>query len=348
MKKKYLTLEQNTCSARVFLNTFGFILESVSDISEFSLLKILNREMEEVGKLRFSDGKVMMNANYKHAKLEAFFDIAELSVFSDLEGSGNGYDAGLFGSWSSNIHFSIQSEDDKKIAGTFLITSSADTFFGVSCRCHPLVSLESSEIGKVTLQMLRGNSMLFLENVSSSYREMVDICPTDWLNGFLKHTIYKGEYHEETYRYDYEKYAGIFKGAEVGENVDKLHVFLSEVEGEKELSHSSEFVLKMGKEDSTENLQQKGNLMKKLDPDMFLKIEEFRKLLIVDDISLLDNFVSVCFDDYMDAEIEALLGIRRRPMIYQDGSTKLVDSYFGLGKNNYFLPLEAEKKLVIK
>ena len=36
MVEKYLTLEQNTCAARIFLNTFGLTLEDVSNINEFS------------------------------------------------------------------------------------------------------------------------------------------------------------------------------------------------------------------------------------------------------------------------------------------------------------------------
>lgn len=36
MKEKYLTLEQNTCAAKIFLNTFGFILEDAQEINKFS------------------------------------------------------------------------------------------------------------------------------------------------------------------------------------------------------------------------------------------------------------------------------------------------------------------------
>ena len=40
MEKQYLTLKQNLCSARLFLNLFGLFLERTEEINEFSQIKI--------------------------------------------------------------------------------------------------------------------------------------------------------------------------------------------------------------------------------------------------------------------------------------------------------------------
>ena len=60
MGEKYLTLEQNMCAARIFLNTFGFIMEDVSELNESSIIKIYDKSMNNIGQLCFNNGKVMM------------------------------------------------------------------------------------------------------------------------------------------------------------------------------------------------------------------------------------------------------------------------------------------------
>ncbi len=88
--------------------------------------------------------------------------------------------------------------------------------------------------------------------------------------------------------------------------------------------------------------------MRQLDPAMFRKIEKLRQVLFIDDISLLDNLISVCYDNYTDEELSSILGVKRQPMNYQDGSNSLINSYFGIDKNSYFFPPEVQKKLLKK
>ena len=73
MQEKYLTLAQNTCAARIFLNAFGLKLENIMDIDEFSVFKIYDKDMNEVGKLHFKNGKVMIAANYNNCLLYSFY-----------------------------------------------------------------------------------------------------------------------------------------------------------------------------------------------------------------------------------------------------------------------------------
>ena len=88
--------------------------------------------------------------------------------------------------------------------------------------------------------------------------------------------------------------------------------------------------------------------MQDLDPDMFKKIKKLREILLIGDISLLDNLISVCYDSYTDEELCALLGVNRQKMNYQNGADSLVNSYFEIGSSNCFFPLETQKRLLKK
>lgn len=342
MEEKYLTLEQNTCAARIFLNTFGLTLGNTNDINEFSKIKVFDKAMNEVGLLHFDNGKVIISANYNNSVLEANFDIAKISSCVDSECKSAPF--ALSRQWFSKIDFQIQKSNNIKLSGEFLIDSSMDTEFGATCLCHPLINCEVPGKGKIILKILRDGSTFNLKITSEENYEIIDIRPEDWLNGFLLHDIKKGKYDEEKRAYPYRKYAGIFSGA----NKDKLHVFLNEEEYHNQLAFRNEFPTKAGDNNYKETLLQKGMLMQDLDPDMFEKIKKLKEVLSIGDISLLDNLISVCYDSYTDEILRALLGINRQKLNYQDGADNLVNSYFGIGKNSYFFPLEDQKKLLKK
>ena len=344
MGEKYLTLEQNTCAARVFLNTFGLNLENRSDIDYSSKIKIFDKNENEVGELYFDNGKALMVANYNNSVLDASFDIAKMSGFVDLENENS--DKPIFGKWSNKISFCVQKQNNTKLSGEFVIGCIADTEFGVSCQCHPLIKCEVPGRGNFTLKILRDLSVLRLDICCGDNYEIIDVAPWDSLNGFFLHEIQKVKYDTNKKAYPYKKCAGIFNGAERGKQKNKLQVFLIEEEYENMLSFRNEFFIKAGDDNSKETLLQKGKLMQDLDPDMFKKIKKLREILLIGDISLLDNLVSVCYDDYTDEELSVLLGLKREKSVYQDGSNNLINSYFGVGKNNAFFPLETQKKLL--
>ena len=345
MVEKYLTLAQNVCADRIFLNTFGLYLQDTSYIDEFSKIKIFDISMNEVGILFFNNGKIIMYANYNGNKLEANFDLAKMFGFTDIE-CKNTLFAEWFGKWSSIINFKIQKENDIKLLGEFLIESSADSKFGISCLCHPLIKCEMPDKDEIVLKILRDGRFFGVNINSKNYNEAIDLMPFDSLNGFIKHVISKGKYDSKRYQYEYRKFMGIFDAGK--SNEDKLHVFLSETNWDKKISSRNEWPLKNGDDSSKSLLIQKGMLMHDLDPDMFFKIKELRELLLFGDISLLDNLISVCYDSYTDEEISALLGIYRQKMIYQNGADNLVNSYFGIEKNNAYFPLEFKKILLKK
>ena len=339
MQEKYLTLAQNTCAARIFLNAFGLTLENIMDIDEFSVFKIYDKDMNEVGKLHFKNGKVMIAANYNNCLLEASYDIAKIFSFIDIE-CGNA----LYGEWLSKIKFKVENNNNIKLNGEILIGCSVDSVFGIKCLCHPLINCEVPNKGTITLKILRDGRTLGVDISSGNYKETIDIMPWDDLNGFIKHVISNGEYDPKRYKHEYRKYMGIFSAGRGDE--DKLHVFLSEKEWDNQISFRNEFPPKIGDDNSKELVIQKGMLMQDLDPDMFEKINNLREILSIGKISLLDNLFSICYDSYSDEELVALLGIRRNKMNYQDGANSLKESYFGVGQDSQFLSIEQQKRLL--
>lgn len=338
MSEKYLTLEQNVCAARIFLNTFSFILEDVSELNEFSKIKIYDKSMNDVGQLYFNNGKVMMTAKYSKSTLTASYDIAKIFGFVDME-CGNA----LFGQWSSKIDFQIKNSDDN-INGEFLVVNTADSQFGISCRCHPLIIFNIPGKGDITLKMLRDGYVFYFGFNTEIYNETIEYRPCD----YIRHDIKKGEYNQAKYQYPYRKYVGVFNAAEVGEDKDKLNMFLKEEQDGKILNYRRDLVKKTDKDNSRETTIQRGLLMQQLDSDMLEKVQILREILTIDGVSLLDNLISVCYDSYTDEELSALLGVKRKCMIYQDGAENLTDSYFGIGKESKFLSLEQQKRLLKK
>lgn len=342
MVEEYLKLEQNTCAARIFLNTFGLTLETTNHvISEFSKIKIFDKNIE-VGYLYFKNGKVIMQAHYNDSTLEASFGIAKISGFIDNESQNV-----LFGQWNSKINFQVQKQNHVTLSGEFLIKNSVDYEFGNTCSCHPSITCKIPE-GTIVLEMLRNGNKLYLESTCGNYKETMNITPHALVDGFMKHNITYGKYDEEAHCYKYRRYCGIFNGPEFGEYKDKLHVFLKEEKNKIRLHNHNEWVPRIGADNSKELLIQKGRLMQKLDPDMFQKIKQLRNILFIGDVSLFDNLISVCYDIYTNEEITALFGIERKPMNYQNGAKDLVTSYYEIGEHSHFLPIEVQKILLKK
>jgi len=339
MGEKYLTLEQNICAARIFLNTFGFTLEDVAELNEFSKIKIYNKSMNEVGQLHFSDGKVVMIARYNQGTLTASYNIAKISGFVDIESNN-----ALFGQWSSKIDFQIENNNNN-ITGEFLVTNTIDSQFGISCRCHTLMTLNIPGKGDVTLRILRDGCVFHFEINTENYNETIEFKP---ISEFIRHIITKGEYSQTKGQYPYRKYVGVFNAAEVGEDKDKLNMFLSEEQNGSILNYRRDLVKKVDEDNYRQMNIQRGLLMQQLDSDMLEKVQLLRKTFTIDGVSLLDNLISVCYDGYTDEELVALLGIKRPAPIYQDGASNLIDSYFGIGKENKFLTLEQQKRLLKK
>lgn len=71
---------------------------------------------------------------------------------------------------------------------------------------------------------------------------------------------------------------GVFSAGKGDE--DKLRVFISEAEGDNQISFRNEFPLKAGDDNSKALVIQKGMLMQDLDPDMFERIKKIKRSVI--------------------------------------------------------------------
>ncbi len=339
MLEKKLTLEQNICAAKIFLNTFGFKLEDVRNLTESSKIKIFNKSMNEVGELHFNNQKVVITAKYNKITLTASYDFAKMFGFVDV-----GYDNELFGQWFSKINFKIDNSVDS-IKGEFLVTNTADSEFGISCQCHPLITLNIPNQGDFVFKILRDGSIFYFEFNTKNYSELIEISSNFEC---IRHVIKKGEFDREKNKYVYKKDVGIFNASEDGIDKDKLHVFLNEEQNGRTLAYQSKLVKKIDKNNYRKTNIQCGLLMQKFDNNMLKKVQLLREILTIDDISLLDNLISVCYDNYTDEELVALLGIKRPAFVYQDGAENLTDSYFGIGKESMFLLPNEQKQLLKK
>ena len=321
--EKYLSLEQNLCAARVFLNTFGFVLENEVDVSMDSEIQILNQKGKTVGKLYFGNFQVVINAEYEEGSLDASYPFAKALGFVDRE-CGNA----LYEQWANDISFTLQKENHITLDGHFIVNASLDLEFGITCSCYPEFVCKVPNFYTIFFHMLKDGSVLRADIGFEDGSEVIDVSPGMSLGTFMFHRIK----HEKD-EYSYERYAGVFNGAESGEYKDTLHVFMQEKENKNTLYYRNEFAPRVLEKGSTEAFIQKGMLMQELDSDMFQKIQGLRELFQIDGIFLLDRLISVCLNHYTDEEIQSCLGLTRKPMVYQNGTEKLVDAYFQTGTN---------------
>ena len=345
MAKTNLNFKQNACAARIFLNIFGLTLENINDdVNEFSKIKIFDRAMAKVGILYIDNGKVIMSANYNNSILDASFAIPKISGFYDAESIHNALNV----HWRSKINFQVHKQNNVELSGEFSLINSVDTEFGANCLCSALINCEIFGKENIIMKILRDGKIFNLEKLEGENYELIYISPINDLMAYLYHCIKKGKYDKQKHAYPYRKEAGIYSAGTTDENKDKLNVFMFEENAGEELSFRNEYLLRFGDDFSEEALLQKGRLMQDLDPDMFEKIRKLKEILLIGDVSLLDNIISVCYDGYTNEVLNALLGVNRQKMNYQNGADNLVDSYYEIGISNCFFPLEVQKRLLKK
>lgn len=344
MNQKTLTLEQSICAARIFLNTFGFILDNTSEINELSKIRIYNKTMNSVGELYFNNGQVIISTNYDNCLLKASYDIPIIWGSNDKRSTIQTYQ------WGNNISFQIQNGKNINIKGKFLIDNFVDMDYGISCHCKPIINYQIANKENIFLTILNHGNIFGMEITSHENHETIKINPYNELIGFFRHNIIikNKENSSERKGYSYRKSASISSFGTQGEFKNTLHVFLEEEDDNKTLSHVNDFVPKLENANSQESIIQKSKLMQKLDPAMFKRIAELRDIILINDVSLLDNLISVCYDSFTDEELHALLGIKRKTMKYQNGANNLVDSYYEINPNSCFFSTETQKKLLKK
>lgn len=328
---KKLTIEQSMSTARVFLNIFGFELDEIdTDINDEAVVRIFDKNKNVVGELNIECGKVVIRVSNDSCTLSANYVIPKVSGFND--------GGALFLQWASDVKYSVKNTDHIEMHGDITIDCTMDSEFGVRCNCHPTILCDKDSKTFVGVKILRDGKVFSYKSASIEGSEIIDIMPWNDLMGYIIHDIKRGG--EVAGKYSYRRYAGVFKSSEHSE---MLSTFLMEENDGNVTSHSDNFEKCSKSECSSDLLVQKGMLMQELDPAMFEEIGNLRDLFMVGDVSLFDNLVSVCYDSYTNEEVKALLGVERKPFVYQDGSDNLISAYYGIDKENSFGVTEAQK-----
>lgn len=339
MEKQYLTHSQSLNAARIFLNAFGLILEDVNspkDVNESTKLNIYNKDMNVVGELKFNGKNISLDVNDNKLNLKANYEIAPITTINDHAFIGS-----TLRRWVNKISFTCEVIDDSisseplKIDGKFDVGASTDTEHDLNCTCHPLLNIKDFD---ETIKLLRDRKMFAYYKNSENYNEKIEITPFSY-STYLSHDI------KLTDNRAYRKYCGIFAAPLTDDDKEQLHVFSRETYNEKEISSRSDMVQAQGSNNHSLNFIQKGMLMKELDPGMYDKINKLREKLSFNGVSLLDNLFSICYDNFQDEELDALLGIKRDKMTYQDGSDNLTDSYFKIKREKQKTDSPIKKKI---
>jgi len=333
----YLTLKEQMSAARVFLNTFGLILDEPEEIDVYAFkINILNQNNKETGMLYFEDGKVKIQADTPFGKLKSEYNLATYSGFRDIECGGS------FIEWRTNINFNIFLNKEFNLDGEMQIDCSMDTTFGNKCRTHTLLKYNENE-NNITINFMRDGCIFSYKMESENEKEIINVSPCDIWGDYIKHYYHKGKYDENKYGYPYKKVSGVRNHHK---NDNSLEVYSFVEKYVYPVSYTEKFIKREGKDESAESVIQKGLLMQLYEKDYTKKLEEIRNKFTNDDISLIDNLMDVSLASYSDEEVKALFGTDRHKVNYQNGANNLIDAYYGVVDNNRFLSKESQDMIL--
>lgn len=332
--KKQLSYEQNIRAAIVFLNMFGVLVEERENIFLGNTLKVTSSEGLELGNVNIEEDRISITTRTDLGFLSAKYQLITASGSRDIESVG----APVFAQWNTDIDYTIMKNDIESFHGKFMVDCFADEKFEISCLCrHTLDYLVGGNKAMSLKFQLNGETfgVVFFDG---NLQENIKLMPFDSLNGFIIHDIKKGDYGNDGF--PYRKYSGIFSaGDELGHQF-KAFTITSEyrdVQDFKQVYYDKNGCTKKSCGDDRETIVQMGTAMQALDPDMYAKIDYIKKLLTAGKTSLLDSFISVSLESFNDAEIQALFGITRNPLEYDDATKQLKHLYFGV-KNQFKFP----------
>lgn len=336
MEDIYLTLNQNLCSAKIFLNLFNLYLEEKEEVRHYDKLKIFNSENQEVGKLEFKDGIINIESLTSLGKLSANYEISKFWGLNDLEFGG-----GLV-EWVHNINFNIDGE--QKFDGDLQIDIVMDTDFGKYCRTHSIIRYIDKDNNNVVLKFMNDGKPFSYEAKRDDFREVLEVDPWSDFESYMYHIIRDGKYDKEKSNWPYESLKFVWHNGDNDKN--HLRTISQLIENYKYKEWKKELYKKSGTD--KEATIQKGLLMHKIDSDFSKKIEELINLFKKDNVSFFTNLINVTFDKVSEEEIKALFGTDIQKIVYYNGENNLLDAYFNTKRNNQFLPENIYSKVLKK
>jgi len=334
---KNLSLEQNLCSARVFLNVFGLKLDDSEEFNEFSNVNILNSNDEVVGFLSLENGSVKMHANMDLGSLEADYKMTNFFGFIDLECGG------AFKQWNHTINFKV--DGDFKFSGDLQIGSSMDTVYGNSCRAHAKINYKDFSGNNVVIRFMDNGYPFAYSSSGYCFGEQLWVDPWSKHNSYIYHYIRKGVIPSSHLWFPEEVLKFVWDYNEDGRS--QLRTFSSVVENLENKEWSNQLYEKAGEDNSNELAIQKGLLMQEIDSSFSEKMTELRNLFKNGDMSIFSNLIALTFYN-VDSEVKkALFGIEIGKIAFQNGTDNLFDAYFDVKGKNPF-SVEEGKRIVKK
>ena len=325
---KHLTLEQNLCNAKIFLNIFGLFLETKEEIDQFSKLNIFDENNNQVGILYFENEVVKIQSVTSLGNLNANYDMAKFNGFKDLECGG------AFIQWNHTINFQV--EGNLNFSGDMQIGLSVDTNFGNNCTVHATIKYTDENSNEVELKFMDDGKLFSYEAEKDDFSEILEINPWNDYLSFMYHVIRNGKYDSTHCYFPNENLKFVWHNGIDDRN--HLKTVSQIIENLEVIEYDNQLHESIGKDDSVESTIQKGLLMQQIDDNFSKKIIELIDLFKKDSVSFFENLVNITFNKVSEEEIKALFGVDIKKMSYHNGADNLLDAYFDVNKNNHFLP----------
>lgn len=336
MADNYLSLEQNLCGAKIFLNMFNLKIEEKDIVYHYDRLKIYDKNEKNVGEVYFNNGFVYIKANTLYGKLNASYEIGKFYQMQDIE-----TDNGLYSDWNHNINFKL----GNKIKGDLQMHAVVDTTFGINFRTHTILKYKDKEGKNVELLFMRDGKAFSYTATKDDFLEELKINPWNDFEPFLCHTVRSGEYSSEKSAFENQRLFFVWhngcddrKTLRTVSRVVDNYEYLVEKETLTE-GNSNTF--------SKDAVIEKAKLMHKIDDTFANKINDIIKDFKTDDCSLIESLISFSFDKFSQEEINTLFGLEIKKANYYNGTNNIIDAYFDVD-NNKFLPKKSYKKLLSK
>lgn len=325
MEKKYLSLEQNLCSARILLNIFGLVLETQDEINESTKLNILDKNNNQVGIIYFENGIIKIQSETGLGNLNANYCPSE---FGGYYATKHGIESA---SWQHLINFQV--EGNLNFSGDMQIDASIDTDSENFCKVHSTIKYIDQNNNKVELKFMDDGYPFNYKARKDGFSEELIIDPWSYMGSFMSHVIRDGKYDNNHLCYLNERVKYVLRN---GNDKDHLRIVSCIVENYQTKEYLNELCKSVDKDDLDASAIQKGQLMQQIDDSFSKKIVELINLFKKDNISLLENLIDVAFNRHSSDVIESLFGIDIQKIDYYNGADNLVDAYLGIGENNSF------------
>lgn len=318
-----LTPYQTSCSARIFLNIFGFTLEEKDNILVSDKLKIFDKENNEVGNYYIEDDCAKINLNYNQNNLIASYKIPKTLCMEDPDDDL----LAKFADWVSLIEFHYYLSDGSKLQGYFNLRSWVDSVRGIRCTGHVDMNYITPDDKKIIFKIFNNGTLFYVNATSNNIKEEFDIL-IDY-NEFLGYTIF---HQKKELEKDDWKYYSFSKITEYANEPGYKRLMAGEIDNSEGKKETKKYINNKLEKDKnmihSEELLENISLIKTVDKEMFEKINKLCESFNIGNEQVLKNFVCACFDSYDDKVFEEIFGFKRNRSFYQNKANSLTDSYY--------------------